>query len=62
MSLPDHETEVLEALRKTGGFFTTYWQHETQYRAAAIERLEARGVLIDDTKLPFPRRHVRIEA
>lgn len=49
----EEEKNVLAELKTTGGYFTTFWAMQTQYRQAAIERLEARGVLIT-VRLQFP--------
>lgn len=47
------EKNVLEAIASTGGYFTVYWATETQYRAAALGRLETRGVIRTE-RLRFP--------
>jgi len=62
MTRLDQEADIISALRETDGYFTIYWAMQTQYRQAAIERLEARGVIVPDIELPFPSRHVRIKA
>ena len=47
------EQAVINALKTTQGYFTVFWATETQYRAAAIERLEARGAIRVE-RLGFP--------
>lgn len=47
------EHNVIAELKTTGGYFTTFWATQTQYRAAAIERLEARG-MIKTERMAFP--------
>lgn len=49
----DQEAAVLSELRETKGYFTIYWAMQTQYRAAALFRLESRGA-IATIKLEFP--------
>lgn len=49
----DQEAAVLAELRETQGYFTVYWAMQTQYRAAALHRLESRGA-IAAVRLEFP--------
>ena len=49
----EQEAAVLAELRETQGYFTIYWAMQTQYRAAALFRLEERGA-IATVRLEFP--------
>jgi len=60
MTRADQETAVLSALRETHGYFTIFWATQTQYRAAAIMRLESRGEIVTE-KLAFPLLRARIK-
>ena len=57
----EEEKNVLDALKTTGGYFTTFWALQTQYRAAAIERLESRGA-IATVRLQFPMMRAIIKS
>jgi len=55
------EAAVLEALKETRGYFSIYWAMQTQYRAAALARLESRGEIMTE-RMAFPLCQATIKA